>query len=158
VAQRVRDRAVPARTLAEHATASGTAAAEPVLDGGQHFPQQKILPGAGRSRVDVLVAAEPGETIGKGDDHGRHALLADQPVEPFRQVFLETGPVRMSQTARRKADEIDEQRQSPPVMPGRNIDIHGADRRIAQHVAVECLALDREPADRTDRPEKPSHE
>jgi hypothetical protein len=34
-----------------------------------------------------LVAAEPGEAIGKGDDDGWHALFPNQPVEPFRQVL-----------------------------------------------------------------------
>ena len=93
MAQRVRDRAVPAGTLAEHAAAPGAAAAETPLDCRQHFVQQEILPGADGGRVDVLVAAEPGEAIGKGDDDRRHALFADQPVEPFRQVLLK--PVQL---------------------------------------------------------------
>ena len=157
MAQRVRDRAIPAGTLAEHAAAPGTAAAEAPLDGRQHLLQQEILPGADRSRVDVLVAAEPGEAIGKGDDDRRHALLADQPVEPFRQVFAETGPIGMRQAAAGEADQIHEQRQSLSVMPGRNVDVDGARRRIAEHVAFERLALDRNPDDRTRRPEKLSH-
>jgi hypothetical protein len=39
--------------------------------------QQEVLPSAGGGRVDVLIAAEPGEAIGKGDDNGGHALFAD---------------------------------------------------------------------------------
>ena len=49
VAQRVCDRAIPARALAEHAAAPGTAAFEALLDRRQHFMQQEILPGAHRS-------------------------------------------------------------------------------------------------------------
>ena len=104
VAQRVRERAVPAGALAEHAAAPGTATPEALLDSWQHFLQQEVLPGAHRSRVDVLVAAQPGEAIGKGDDHWRHVLFADQPVEPFRQIFSEADPIRMGQAAAREAD------------------------------------------------------
>src|SRR5271157_5180392 len=95
VAQRVRDRAIPAGALAEYAAASGAATSEALLDRRQHFMQQEVLPSTHGSRVDVLVAAEPGEAIGKGDDDRRHALFADQPVEPFRQVLAEAGPIRM---------------------------------------------------------------
>src|SRR5215470_8252361 len=44
--------------------------------------------------VDVLVSKQPGEAIGEGDDDRWHSLLADQPVEPFRQVLSETDPIR----------------------------------------------------------------
>src|SRR5438552_18325373 len=95
VAQRMRERAVPAGALAEHAAAPRTATPEALLDSRQHFLQQEVLPSTHRSGVDILVAAEPGETIGKGNNHWGHALFADQPVEPFRQVLAETGPIRM---------------------------------------------------------------
>src|SRR5271169_847432 len=95
VAQRVRDRAIPAGTLAEHTAPPGTATSETLLDGRQHFMKEKLLPSTYRRRVDVLIAAEPGEAIGKGDDDRRHALLADQPVEPLRQVLAEADPIRM---------------------------------------------------------------
>ena len=49
VAQRVRDRAIPAGALAEHAAATGTAAFEAVLDRRQHLMQQEILPSTHRS-------------------------------------------------------------------------------------------------------------
>ena len=49
VAQRVRDRAIPARALAEHAAATGTATSEAVLDRRQHLIQQEILPSTYRS-------------------------------------------------------------------------------------------------------------
>jgi hypothetical protein len=42
-----------------------------------------------------LVAAEPSEAIGKGDDDRWHALFADQPVEALRQVLVEAGPIRL---------------------------------------------------------------
>ena len=69
--------------------------------------QQEVFPGSHRSRVDVvdvLVAAEPGEAIGKGDDDRWHALFADQPVEPFRQVLAEADPGRVGQAAAGETD------------------------------------------------------
>jgi hypothetical protein len=49
VAQRVRDRAIPARALAEHAAATGTATTEAALDRRQHLMQQEIFPSTNRS-------------------------------------------------------------------------------------------------------------
>jgi hypothetical protein len=85
----------PPELFAEHAAAPSTATSAALLDCRQHFMQQEIFPDAHRSRVDVLVAAEPGEAIGEGDNGRRHALLADQPVEPLRQILAEACPVRM---------------------------------------------------------------
>src|SRR6267378_2810861 len=42
-------------------------------------------------------------------------------------------------------------------MPGRNIHIHDARQRITQHVTLEGLAFDGDPADGTDRPEECAH-
>src|SRR5215831_19430229 len=157
VAQRVRDGAVPARALAEHATTPGTATPEALLDSRQHLVQQEVLPSARGSRVDVLVAAEPGEAIREGDDNRWHVLFPDQPVEPFRQVLAEANPIGMGQAASGEADEVDEQRQSLCVTPGRDVDIDDAHRRITQHIILEGLALDGESVDRTHRPEKFAH-
>src|SRR2546421_251152 len=104
VAQRVRERAVPAGALAEHAAAPGTPTPEALLDSWQHFLQQEVLPGTHRSRVVFLVPAQPRKQIGKGDAHGWHVLFADQAVEPFRQIFSEADPIRMGQAAAREAD------------------------------------------------------
>ena len=41
-----------------------------------------------------MVAAEPDEAIGRGDNDRRHALFADQPVEPFRQFLKAPGRTR----------------------------------------------------------------
>src|SRR5262252_4605346 len=65
VAQRVSDRAISAGAFAKYAAPPAAATFEALFDCRQHFMQQKFLPGAHRSRVDVLVAAEPGEAIGK---------------------------------------------------------------------------------------------
>jgi len=35
------------------------------------------------------------KAIAEGDDDGWHALFADQPVEPFRQVLAEADPIRV---------------------------------------------------------------
>src|SRR5262245_6043934 len=42
-------------------------------------------------------------------------------------------------------------------MPGREVHIHDAHRRIIQHITREGLALDRDSADRTPRPEESAH-
>jgi hypothetical protein len=94
-----------------------------------------------------LVAAEPGEAIGKSDDDGWHSLFANQAVEPFRQVLAEAGPICVGQAAARKPDKIDKQGQSLPVMPSREVDIDDAHRRITHHITLEGLALDRDTAD-----------
>src|SRR5205823_8120049 len=44
VAQRVRERAIPARALAEHTAASDTATFVALLDCRQHFIAEKVLP------------------------------------------------------------------------------------------------------------------
>src|SRR3954453_9301577 len=95
VAQRVCDRAIPTGTLTENAAVSGPAAAEALLNCRQHLLQQEVLPSADRRGVDVLIAAEPGEAIRKGDDRRWHVLFADKPVEALRQIFTESGPIRM---------------------------------------------------------------
>jgi hypothetical protein len=37
----------------------------------------------------------PPSRVKQGDDDRRHALFPDQPVEPFRQVLAEAGPIRL---------------------------------------------------------------
>jgi hypothetical protein len=104
-----------------------------------------------------LVAAEPGEAIGEGHDDRRHALFPDQPVEPFRQVLAEADPVRMGEAAAGETDKVHQQRQALSAMPGREVHIDDAHQRITQHVALEGLALDSDPADATYRPEEFTH-
>jgi hypothetical protein len=43
------------------------------------------------------------------------------------------------------------------VVASWDVDIDDAHRRIPQHVALEGLALDRDPADGTDRPRELAH-
>jgi hypothetical protein len=99
----------------------------------------------------------PGEAIGKGDDDRWHALFADQPVKPLRQVLAKADPIRMGQAAAREPDKIDKQRQSLPDMPSRDVNIDDTGCRIAEHVARESLALNRDAGERTHRPEEPAH-
>jgi hypothetical protein len=63
----------------------------------------------------------------------------------------------MGQAAAREADEIHKQGQSLSVMSGRDVHIDDAHRRITQHVTLEGLALDSDPADGTYRPEELAH-
>ena len=119
--------------------------------------QQVVFPGTHRSRVDILVAAEAGEAVGKGNDNRRHAVFADQPVEPLRQVLLETDPVRVRQAAAGKANQVDEQRQSAPVLTGRNVYSDVTRRRVAEHVGLEHRAVDGDAADGSRWPGKLAH-
>jgi hypothetical protein len=104
-----------------------------------------------------LITAEPGEAIGEGNDDWRHALFTDEPVQPFRQALAEADPVRMGQAAAREADKVYKQGQSLSVMSSRDLHVDDAHRRIPQHIALEGLAPDRDPADGTDRPRELAH-
>src|SRR5438477_6370233 len=42
-------------------------------------------------------------------------------------------------------------------MPSRNVHVDDAHRRITEHITLEHLALDGDPADRTHRPQKLAH-
>ena len=56
-----------------------------------------------------------------------------------------------------EADQIDEQRQSAPVVSGRNVYIDGARGRITEHVGLERGALDGDAAEGSRRPGKLAH-
>jgi hypothetical protein len=143
--------------VAVSATPTGATTLEALLDRWQHFKQQEILPGTHGSGVDVLVATKAGEAIRKGDHDGRHAPFPDQPVEPLRQVLAEAYPIRVGEAATREANKIHEERQALSVMPGRDIDVDNSRRRITQHIALQGVALDGDPTDRTCRAEKLAH-
>jgi hypothetical protein len=104
-----------------------------------------------------LVAAEPGEAIGEGDDNRGHSLFADQPVEPFRQVLAEANPIRLRQAAAREPDKIDQQGKSVSVVSRWDVDIDDARRRITEHVALEGLAFDGDTGHGARRPEELAH-
>ncbi len=157
MSQCVRNGTIPAGALAEHASAPVAAAFEALLDRRQHFVQQEVFPRAHRSRVDILIAAKPGEAIGKGHDNRRHAIFADQPIEPLRQVLPEPNPVGLSQPAAGKADQVHEQRQSSSVMPCRNVYIHITRRWVTKHIALERRALNGNAADGSRRPSELAH-
>ena len=87
--ERHHQRAVPAARFPEDATMFATRT-EPELPLG---PRHELLddvrcPRAHRRRVDVLVAAEARHRVHHDDDHRRHALRADQPIEALREVLL----------------------------------------------------------------------
>src|SRR5690606_6765119 len=118
--------AVAARALAEDAPATVPAAGEAPLHEGQHFPDQKGLPGPHGGAVDVLVAAEACEAVGKGDDDRRHRPGADQAVEALGHVLAVVLPVGVAEAAAGIAGEIDEEGKPAPVMTGRDIDVDAA--------------------------------
>ena len=142
VTHRVHERAVAARALAEDAAPAVAAAAEAGLDGGQHLGDEERLPGAHGGAVDVLVAAEAGEAVGKGDDDRRHGARADEAVEALGNVLAVVLPGGVRRAAAGEADEIDEERQAVAVMAGGQIDVDAAQGRIAEDVALQDGALD----------------
>src|SRR5215471_12405115 len=98
--------AIPAGALPEHAAAPGTPHPKRCSIAGSISCSKKSSPGTHRSRIDVLVAAEPGEGIGEGHDHGRQALFADEAIEPLPDVLAEADPIRLGEAAAREAYEI----------------------------------------------------
>src|SRR5580704_12638378 len=147
----VRDRTIAARALAEDAAPSGAAAAEAILDERHRFLEQEIRPAARASAVDVLVAAELGETVRKGHDNRRHGARADQPVEPLGDILGKVLPVRMRGSTGGESHEIDEQWQPVGLCTTRNVDIDDACRRIAQQIVAQDAAVDRQAMDRARR-------
>ena len=51
--------------------------------------EQVVLVAPGGAGVDVLVAAEARETIGRGDDDGRALARRDKPIEASHQILTE---------------------------------------------------------------------
>jgi hypothetical protein len=102
------DGAVAAGGLAEDGAPAGAAAAQLALDHRHHLVDQIVLVAADGGAVDVLVAAEAAEAIGKGHDHRRHAALADQAIEALRHVLGEGTPVGVDLAGTGEADDIDQ--------------------------------------------------
>ena len=59
-----------------------------------------------RRRVDVLVAAERREAIGKDDDERAHLALVHEPRRALGHVLVEVAPVRVRRAAARETDEV----------------------------------------------------
>ncbi len=89
------DCAIAAGRFAEDAAPTRPADAQIALHQGHHLAQQIILVAADGSAVDVLIAAQAAEAIGKCDGRRRHAPLADQSVETLRHVLAEILPIHM---------------------------------------------------------------
>src|ERR1019366_928270 len=158
MAQSMRDRPIPAGALAIHAATSRAAATEALLDGGQHFLDQEIFPGARGSGVDILVAANSGETVWEGNDNRRHALLTDQSIEALRHVLAEGRPIGLGQAAARYADQVDKQRQPATVVIGGDIDIDRARHGIPENIPPQDVAFDDQAADGAHRSEELAHQ
>ena len=142
IEQRVDHRAIAAGAFAEDAAFAFAAAAEFLFDGRHGFFHQEVGPAAGAFAVDVLVAAEFGEAIGKGDDARRHRAGCDQPVEALGHVLAEILPVGMRRAAGGEADNVHQQRQSMPVMAGGDVDVDEPLRRIAERFSLQDFAVD----------------
>ncbi|GBE23473.1 hypothetical protein BMS3Bbin01_02857 [bacterium BMS3Bbin01] len=148
MSQTVNDRPVPAARLAEHGTMlPALAHPESALDLGEHLVDEEVLPVAHRRRVDVLVTAERGETVGEDGHHGSHPALGDEAVETLRHTLTERSPVEMGEAAAGEPDEVDKHR---ILLVGRRISLRQVDgnpalHRIAEEVVAQCARVDREP-------------
>ncbi len=140
--KRMGERAIAARGFPENPAPSRAAAAIARLDRGHGLQPQEIVPAAHGGGVDVLVAAQPGEAVGEGNDAGGEFSFRIQTVGALGQVFAEILPVGVRGSARREPDDVDEERQAAPVLTLRNPDIDSPARRVAQKIALQDLALD----------------
>src|SRR5262245_55863482 len=106
----VHDRAVTAGALAEGTALAWAAAAEFVLDARHGFAAEKIRTASVARGIDVLIAAQLGEAVGKTDRTWLHRAGGDQTVGLRRNVLTEVAPMRMRGPSCGESDKIDEQR------------------------------------------------
>ena len=84
------------------------------IDEGDELADQIVRIVADRRRIDVLIPAECGETIGK-DHHGRtHLAVMDQARDTLRDVVGKGPPVRMRQARAVKTDQVPKHGKSFP--------------------------------------------
>src|SRR3984957_169951 len=141
MAQRMHYGSISAGALTEPPATPRAATSEPLLDRGQHLGDQEVLPRTRCCRIDILVAANPGEEIGKRDHDWRHTFLPNEAIEAFRHVLCETRPVGIRQATTRNADQVNEQGQPVTVLAGMKLLIAGTCRRIAKDICLEDLAF-----------------
>ena len=141
----VDDRAVAARALAEAAAmlARGEGA-ELGVDQGNELLREVVGVAADRRRVDVLVAAERGEAVGKDEDRRRHLLLLDQPRGALGHVLGVAAPSGVAGPAAHEADQIEQHRVAAAGVPGvvvlrRQPDVQRPGDRVAEGIALEHL-------------------
>ena len=103
----VDDGAVAARGLAETASmlARGQRA-ELAVDEGDDFPGQVVGIAADGGGVDVLVAAESREAVGKHEDGRSHPALMHQARRALGQVLAEGLPAQVRQARAREPDQV----------------------------------------------------
>jgi hypothetical protein len=138
-------RAVTARAFAEHAALARAAAMKFFFHERHRFLQQEIGPRPHRRAVDILIAAQLGEAIGKRHDARRHRTASDQTVQPLRHVLGKVLPIGVRRAAGGETHKIDQQRQAVGLTSRGNIDVDDARARIAQQIALEHIALERQP-------------
>lgn len=141
VLQRVHDRAVAARALAEHGAPALPAAPEVFLHRRDELGDEDVLPRAHHGGVDVLVAAQARVAVGKGDDAGLQPALAVQPVEALGHVLAEILPAGVRQAAAGIAGETHQEGQALPAVPVRGPHIDRPAHRIAEDIVLQELRL-----------------
>src|SRR6185503_18521409 len=82
--------------------------AELSVDERYELAHQVVGIGTDRGRVDVLVAPERGEAIGKDQDGRRHLALMDLARRPLGNVFTEALPGHMGQPGTGEAHQVEQ--------------------------------------------------
>src|SRR5438046_7509019 len=123
--------------------------AELAIDERDQFARQVIRIIADGGGIDVLIAAESGEAIGKDDDGGSHLALVDETRGAVRHIVGERTPSGMRQARAGAAYQIEQHREAPPrpalaralVVLRRQPDRQLAHVWIAERIVLEYLGV-----------------
>src|SRR5258708_4600079 len=139
---RVHHGAVAARAFAKDPTLAGTTALKFFFNERHELHQQKIVPPPRSDRVDVLVASQSRETVGKRHNARRHRAFGYQPIKSLRDILGEILPARVRRPAGGEPDEVDKKGQSHAVAVCRDINVYVAKSQVAEHVRGEHATFD----------------
>ncbi len=134
------DGAVAAGRLAEHRP---FACFVSLLNEREDLFEEVVLVAAGGGRVDVLVAADAREAVGRDDDRGRAHAAADEPIHAAREVLAEGIDVEDGGACAGEAGEAEERWIGLfGVVSGRQVDVQIAHGRIAERVVFQDVAVE----------------
>src|SRR4051812_21485860 len=137
----VEDRAVAAGGLAEAAAVLARGeGVELAVDEGDDLAGEVVGVVTDRGGIDVLVAAERAEAVGKDDDRRAHLAFTDEARGALGKVVAERLPADVREPRAGEADEVVEHREAAAaalVVAGREPDAELAHVRIAERVVLQ---------------------
>src|SRR3954453_20152261 len=141
VLHRVEDRAVAAGGLAEAAAVLARGeSAEFAVEEGNDLAREVVGVIPDRRGVDVLVAAEGAEAVGKDEDRRAHLAFTDEARGALGNVVAERLPADVREPGAGEADEVIQHREaaaSALVVAGREPDAELAHVRIGERVVLQ---------------------